>query len=455
MPVNSRHPLYEASHHRWSMCNDLFQGQDAMIDAGTKYVPQLLGQNNEQYQYYIQRGEFFDAFFRTIQGLVDSVFRKQIAVSAPEKVNDKLSSITDSGQSFAAFCAAVVREIFKSGRCGVLIDYATEEPFVSLINTFSIINWRSTFVNGEEILSMVVLEDITQKESEKDRFIFEKVTQIRTFELIDNQCIATLYTKSEKDKDFIQQEPTVLNIHGKPIDFIPFVFLGSENNLSEPNKPPLLDLGYINIAHWRKTVDLNHGLHYTALPTPYAAGFDIRGDYTIGPVKVWVAKDPNAKAGYIEFSGEGLKTLMESIKSNESQMAVLGARLIEKTRDKVETAETSKIRQSGETSALTIMVNNISIGLTEVIKIFAKWLMIEDKDILVQLNTDFIALQISPQQITALLQSLQQGAISSDTFLYQMKIGEILPPGISVDDEKKLIESQKEEDFGYSDSDDI
>ena len=51
---------------------------------------------------------------------------------------------------------------------------------------------------------------------------------------------------------------------GKPLNYIPFQFFGSESNDSNIDKPPFIDLGYINISHWKKSVDLSHGLHYAA-----------------------------------------------------------------------------------------------------------------------------------------------------------------------------------------------
>jgi hypothetical protein len=52
------------------------------------------------------------------------------------------------------------------------------------------------------------------------------------------------------------------------------------------------------------------------------------------------------------------------------------------------------------------------------------------------INRDFIETPIEPAALVALLQALQQGAISIDTFLYNMKQGEILSPARSVEEEK-------------------
>jgi hypothetical protein len=63
-------------------------------------------------------------------------------------------------------------------------------------------------------------------------------------------------------------------------------------------------------------------------------------------------------------------------------------------------------------------------------------------DIEVELNTDFVDTKILPQELTALMGAWQSGAISHETFLHNMKKGEILPVGVTVEDEKDRIDLQ-------------
>mgnify|MGYP001816812258 FL=1 len=65
------------------------------------------------------------------------------------------------------------------------------------------------------------------------------------------------------------------------------------------------------------------------------------------------------------------------------------------------------------------------------------------------LNNDFLPARMSPQELTALMQAWQQGGISQDTFLHNLKRGEILPEDTSVEDEKDKLdfEGDSEDDF--------
>jgi len=63
------------------------------------------------------------------------------------------------------------------------------------------------------------------------------------------------------------------------------------------------------------------------------------------------------------------------------------------------------------------------------------------------LNRDFVSGKMSAQDITALLQALQAGKISIDTFLYNLQRGEILPEMRTIEDEKLLIASSGNDEF--------
>jgi hypothetical protein len=71
-----------------------------------------------------------------------------------------------------------------------------------------------------------------------------------------------------KDGDVLLSEVYPL-MNGKPLDFIPFTFLSTDDNTAEVDEPPLIDLVNVNLSHYRTCADLEHGAHFTGLPTPY------------------------------------------------------------------------------------------------------------------------------------------------------------------------------------------
>ena len=56
-----------------------------------------------------------------------------------------------------------------------------------------------------------------------------------------------------------------------------------------------------------------------------------------------------------------------------------------------------------------------------------------------ELNTDFEALAMGAKELTALVVAWQQGAISRDTLLHNLRAGELLPPVRTNEQEAELM----------------
>jgi hypothetical protein len=56
MPVNSTHPDYDMMRLGWLRARDVYAGEDAVRLAGTRYLPKLAEQSQEDYDAYRTRG---------------------------------------------------------------------------------------------------------------------------------------------------------------------------------------------------------------------------------------------------------------------------------------------------------------------------------------------------------------------------------------------------------------
>ena len=471
--VDTKHKDYTEREKDWKMINDIKAGERVMKEAKTEYVPKLEGQNAEQYKRYIARGSFYNGFARTVQGMTGSILRKPAEVEVPKEMNDYLENITVSNNSFTELSRTVSSEVLSTGRYGLLVDMPIsnennkEKPYIAPYDALNILNWRSDRIDGKDKLTFLVLREYLEIPNTEDSvFKTDEVTQIRVFRLIaidesgndeesvNGQLVVDVYKentnyKGKNDTRWNFDSTYEPKKMGKRLTEIPFVFINALDSSPTPSAPPLLDLAFLNVSHWRLTVDHHHGLHFTALPTAWAAGFPVskEGNLKIGSLTAWVSKDNKARCGFLEFSGEGLGAIKKEITDTESQMASMGGRLLREPKKGVEAAETARINQTADSVSLTTIANSISSGLTQALRYVAFWMNYNENKVNVQMNTDFIDTKLSPQDITALLQSYQRDAISLDTFLYNLKAGEVLPPHRTEDEEKELIVSEKDEPF--------
>jgi len=456
MPVNNKHNDYVKRVNQWSKCRDAISGSDAIKKSATKYLPKLSGQNQDEYNAYKQRALYYNASSRTVQGLMGAIFRKPYNLEFPERFKEQLESITLDGISLESFVRDVVSQTLVTGRLGIINDVISSgsetRNYLALYKADSVINWREIMIGSQRVVSLVVLSE-SYEEVADDGFTVDVKEQFRVLQLgrMDKDSgITYIQDVYRLDKHTAKYLP-VAEMHIEPtksgvaITEIPFVFMNRYDLGTETDNPPLVDLVEVNISHYRTSADLEHGAHFTALPTAWVAGFSSDSELRIGSGTAWVSEDTDAKVGFLEYTGQGLGALQSLKKDKENLMAVLGARLLEEQKKAAEAADTLRIRSAGESGSLTAITKNISEGIEKALKTYAWWLGASDKevdDIVFELNTDFIDSKMTPQEISELMKMYQGGGISQDTFLFNLKRGEVLPNDRDIEEEKELIDLQ-------------
>ena len=123
-------------------------------------------------------------------------------------------------------------------------------------------------------------------------------------------------------------------------------------------------------------------------------------------------------------------------------MAVLGARILEESKRVAESAESQKIRKASESSLLMSISKSTESAINKALVFFNEWFNLGSKETIVTLNDDFDEIKLDFQTIGKLLDAVNDGKMSHDTFLYNMKRGEFLREGKTVEDEIDQIESE-------------
>lgn len=452
MSVDTKHSEYHEYYEIWERCEAAAEGQDEIHEYGVKYLPRLSGQTDQEYYAYKQRALYFNATARTIDGLTGMLFMKPEAAVAPDAMDDIIADVTMSGLSLHQFAEIIAEEIITIGRCGVLVDYPPitsaitlaqaqaqgSRPYATMYDAESIINWKTGRINNVQHLTLVVLEE--EYEIEGDGFESKCEPQWRVLDLIEGFYRQRLFRKDKKGA-FVLTEELYPQINGALLTKIPFEFFGVRDNTPSIDKPPLLDLIDVNLSHYRTTADYEHGLHFTGLPTPVVTGYysdDQSAQLRIGSGTAWLLPDPQSKAFYLEFTGQGLGELREALRAKETMMAVLGARILAPEKRAAEAAQTASIHRSSENSVLASVAQSISIGLTNVMILLRDWSGITG-DVSVELNRDFIPNSMSAQDVDSLVKSWQSGAISHQTLFSNLVSGDVIAQDVSFDDEMERI----------------
>jgi len=238
-------------------------------------------------------------------------------------------------------------------------------------------------------------------------------------------------------------------INGAVLTEIPFIFHGVTQNTCSIEKPPLLDLVDINYGDYQNSADLENGRHFCGAPMPYVFGIEDTDALTFGSSEAWTHPNENAKAGMVEFTGQGLGALEKAREEKRIEMALLGGRLLEEQKKVGETAQAIALRQTGKASVLQNMAIVQSAGHAKALEWFTAWAGGNADDVTVALNTDFMAGKMAADALRELIAAWQGGAISHETLFWNMKQGEIIPDGRTFEDEVAVIkETAPTMDFG-------
>lgn len=456
MPVNTPHRSYTDTLERWTRCRDCYDGGDAVKAKKTVYLPELAShrKNPGKYGEYILRALFYGAMNRTVDGLAGAIMQREPTVKFVPVAEEDPKDITLAGEPLEVFAATVAREVLMTGRYGVLVDMMPEgeeappRPYWSGWQTESIINWQTSRVYGDEVLTMVVLAETVEEPNLKDKFVPERVEQFRVLELINGAYVQTIWRKPDKEWQAVAE--IIPTRRGDPLPYIPFTFVGPTSVTPKIKKPPLLDLADVNLSHYRTMADLKHGLHYTGLPQPYVAGLidNGSGPLEIGSGVAWVLRE-NGKADILQADGDLLGALEKDEERLRKMMAVLGARLLEDVASVQETLGAVAMRHSGEHATLRSVTQIIEQALTFAARWHGWWVGTEEEpeevDASIELNKDFWAMKMPPQELQALVMALQADAISYETFYAALVKGEYARPGVTADEEKAAIDKETRE----------
>lgn len=457
MPIDTAvHPMYNRLAPQWEACQDAFDGEWAVKAKPAQYAQRPEGMDTAQFHAYVQRGKWNGATTRTVALYVGAVQRKPPQIAIPALLEPQTEDIDLTGKNLDAFLEEMLRHIFLLGRVGILVDFNREDPavprpFLSLWHPLNIRWWQYAKIAGAQRLVRAILREPTYEVDPRDPYALVPVCLWHEHRLNAEGVYEVQTFQNDAQGNIVAlTDPVVPEREGEALDFVPLYTLSHLGMDHEVRQPPLQTLVDTNFAYWRHSLDYEHGLRLTALPTGIITGhLDTELSVAIGSQIVLVLPEADAKAYFWEFQGAGLTTHRDKLQEDREEMAAIGARLLESRPDVQETARAVELRMAGEHSALAGWVTQIAQAFQHVLRVYAWWAGTtetpNDPNVTFDLNTDFVSATLSAQDIVALLQLYQGGGMSLDTLLWNLHQGERLRRGLTIEEEKALIAADQAE----------
>jgi hypothetical protein len=431
MPVDTPHKLYRKFCDRWALVRDTVEGEDVVKRRGDAYLPIPSGQIAEndltkraKYDAYKKRARFPDIVAPISRGLVGMAHRRPSKIEMPAQLEPIKEAATPQGMTLDVFDKRVTEQVCQVGRFGILVDMVenagpNDIPKLASYQAEEIINWRTEFRNGVAVPTMVVLEEEVAAAKEDDPFEFNCDKQWRVLWLRPGRRTAADGQADPVDEaagsDVYQQEiwqrptaggapvrvKTITPLSaGKPLDWIPFVLVGSNDLTFEPDAVPLLELARATISIYMLSADYRQSLFMTSQPTPWISGSKGPDDPStpkeIGSSTLWHLPD-NARCGFLEVQGAGIEAMAKAIDAEFQRAGQIAAAVFDTTKKAAESGEALRLRQGAQSATLSGIVVSKGAGIERALRFAARWVGLDEEKVTYAPNLDFVELAVDPQ----------------------------------------------------------
>ena len=376
-------------------------------------------------------------------GLTGLVFRKDPKIELPPELEYLEDDMTGSGINHNQFAQKVVGDVLQTGRYGLLVDYYNDgmKAYVKPYAAESIINWKTRQVNGECVLSLVVLKEQVL-DDENDIFSQETKVQYRVLFLNELDKYEQLVYN---DGCELVERITPTDYNNNLFDKLPFIFIGSENNDSCIDYQPLYDMAIVNLGHYRNSADYEESIYISGQPYLVVNIGDMSKDdfdnanpngVQMGSRKGLVV---NSNGGATLLQANANQLAAQAMKEKLEQAAAIGARLIAPAGGR-ETAEAARIRYGSQYSALYTLGNNVEEGIEAALELACMFMGADPEMVEYELNDQYYDDTADPNLVAQQIMLLDRGVISADVIRdYGRRTG-FISDGMSNEDMQNAVD---------------
>jgi Domain of unknown function (DUF4055) len=476
MALDDRHPEYIAMVGDWIQMRDCYIGQRAVKEKRLDYLPatEAMIQDGmttpqspgwKDYEAYLTRAIYHDVVKDAVKAMVGILHMKPAVIKLPPRLSGMVDKATIQGEGLQMLLRRINEAQLVFGRCGLLVDVPTgldadkATPYISFYEPERIINWDAGRRDeGRNQLELVVLD-----ESGLQREGFTWVTE-RKHRVLARGIPSSLesgWTRPQNGDKFAvcvkvndMSMPTpedfiLPQIAGRFMDDIPFVFVGADDLVPEPDKPPLLGLSDVALAIYRGEADYRQTLFMQGQSTLVIIGRaadDEDKQLRVG-AKGCISLRIGGDAKYIGVLATGLGEMRQSLKSDCDTAAAFGVQFMDVGNARGESGEALRIRVAARTTTISSIAHAAGSALEQALKYCAMWVGEDPNDVSVSPQTDFADQNVAGASLLAFMQAKQLGLpLSLKSMHRMMQLNDMTE--MDFDQENEQIEAEAESLIG-------
>jgi len=434
----------------WEIMKAVTEGTEYLRENSEAFLPLEPREDYDAYLARVNRSVFSPFTQRLIRAATGLVLRKPISLIGDPYWTDMFKMDVDGcGSDLDEYARRLLMCSLTYGQSHILVDYPAPSGALSLaeerqqnrrpywieIDPNNIYGWR---LDRESNYGNLVQVRIAEKAVLPDGEFGEKIyDQMRVIEpgryrvFRKKETVEDLYeddgggyagdmSSPAGAKDYELAESGSFSLGEIPLVTI---YSGKVENLV--SKPPLLDIAYLNLAHFQRQADLIHSLHVASQPMLVMEGYDDQTKDLAVSVNYAMATQPGNKIYYVEPASSAFDAQSAEIKELQMQMATLGISTLSQQKFVAESADARRLDRVDTNSMLAMVSMELEQKLQKAFNLSAQYVGIEPPE--VKISRDFDIERLIGQDITALTSLFDQQVIDREEFRDILVQGEVLP----------------------------
>lgn len=431
--IATTHPQYNAFMEKWKLIRAVMRSdcksylRDLTINESDKAYGK---QRQDEYE----KGAILYNFSRrTRDGMKGGIFRKSPEIVLPDGLAYLLDDADGNGVGLIQQSKDQVQENIEVSRAGLLVDMPSstgmskKDQNNGMLNakilpytTEAIINWRVKRIGAINKLIWIVLSEPYEYTASDNEFELKVGRQFRLLELVDGVYQQRVWRYDVSDVDVTEDghvngEVIEVKANGKSLDYIPFYFIGGQNNDHTIDDPVMEPICELNIGHYRNSADNEESSFVVGQPTLFIApGENINAEQwlALNPdgIKFGSRRGHNIGAGGTAMlvQAEANNLAKQNMLDKEDQAVKIGAQLISPTQNV--TDESARTQRSADNSVLATIGQNVSSAYQKAITACGEFMGVTG-EIKFVLSNEFFDSIMTAQDRAAWLADINMGVM--------------------------------------------
>jgi hypothetical protein len=450
----------------WEIMKAVTLGTEYLREHSEAFLPLEPREDYTAYLARVNRAVFSPYTQRLIRAAAGLILRKPISISGDPYWSEIFAKDVDGcGSDLDEYARRTLICALTYGHCHTLVDFPApsgarslaeeralnRRPYWIEVDPTNIYGWRlDREVNYGKLIQVRIGEKAVLPDGEFGEKVYDQVRVIEPGRY-------RIYRQSETRKEMAgsMPYPNAYDATASTSDYelvesgdyslgeIPLVTLYANKTDTMTSKPPLLDIAYLNLAHFQRQADLIHSLHIASQPILVLEGWDDQTKDMAISVNYAVATQPGNQIYYVQPAASAFEAQTNEIRELQQQMATLGISTLSQQKFVAESADARRLDRVDTNSMLSMVSMDLEQTLQRSFDLAARYLQLEPPE--VHISRDFDIDRLIGQDITALTALFGQGVLDRDEFRQILVQGEILPVATESTAEEELLETAAQE----------